>query len=441
MMKKILSIFLVLVLSVSGLVINSVNAQAPYEVVDVDIDGTDMNDVNTLYVERGDTLNIRVEIQSNDNWPQRREGADIVWNTNHIEKDVKIKAEIAGYEYGDIEDVSDMFDIEYGVRYVEYLKLEVPEDINSNENYRLKIRAYNQENEVSAELAEFPLMLKIKSQRHLLNIMDVIFTPGLNLNADQPLFTTVRVENLGDKKEEDIKVTVSVPQLGRTGVTYINELVPTETSDNNNDYQTSESSDAVYLDLRGAQPGTYNLIVKVDYNRGHSELTKNYQLIIGGGVPAGTQENLIVDSAEKTKSAEAGEGIVYKIDIANMGVNARIFTAEVSGLDWGSYRVDPTISIVQPGSTGEMFVYVSPNSDVTGQKTFTVNVKEGNNVVKQISFQTNVAEAKGEWDNVLTGLEIGFVVLLIILVILGIILAATKMGKKENEEPLGESYY
>ena len=150
---------------------------------------------------------------------------------------------------------------------------------------------------------------------------------------------------------------------------------------------------------------------------------------------------MIVDSAEKTKSVEAGEGIVYKIDLANLGVNARSFTAEVSGLDWGSYRVDPSISVVQPGSTSEMFVYVSPNADVIGQKTLTVNIKEGNNVVKQIIFQANVAEAQGEWDNVLTGLEIGFVVLLIILVILGIILAATKMGKKNNEEPLGESYY
>ena len=149
---------------------------------------------------------------------------------------------------------------------------------------------------------------------------------------------------------------------------------------------------------------------------------------------------MIIDAAEKSKSTPAGQGIVYKIDIANMGNTVRTFSAEVSGLDWGSYRVDPSMAIVQPGSTGELFVYVSPNQDVIGQKTFTVNIKEGNNIVKQISFQANVEEADDEWDNVLTGLKIGFVVLLIILIILGIILAATKMGKKENE-PLGESYY
>ena len=110
-------------------------------------------------------------------------------------------------------------------------------------------------------------------------------------------------------------------------------------------------------------------------------------------------------------------------------------------MDWGNYRVDPSIAIVQPGSTGELFVYVSSNEDVIGQRTFTVNVKEGNNVVKQISFQANVAEAKDSWDNVLSGLQIGFIILLVILVILGIILAATKMGKKNSDEPLGEGYY
>lgn len=436
-MKKLLSVFLVLVLSLSVLVLNldKVNAQsAAYEINDVDIDGTNMVQGDTLYVERGDTINVRVEVGSFDlNWPRDPQGNLLL---DHVENDVRIKAEIAGYEYEDIEDVSEMFDVAYGVKYVKHLQLTIPEDIDSSEDYTLKLRAYNQNSE--AETMEYTL--RIESQRHLLDIMDVMFTPGLNLNADQPLFTTVRLENIGQKKQEDIKVTVSIPQLGRTGVTYIDELVPVENT-NDDDEETSESSDAIFLDLRGAQPGTYDLIVKVDYNRGHSQLTKQYQLTINGA-SVGAQENLIVDSAEKTKSVEAGEGIVYKISLANLGTNARSFTAEVSGLDWGSSRVDPTITVVQAGSTQEMFVYISPNADVIGQKTFTVNVKEGNNVVKQISFQANVAEAKGEWDNVLTGLEIGFVVLLIILVILGIVLAATRMGKKGNsEEPLGESYY
>ena len=421
MIKKILSIFLVLVLSLSGLVFNAkdVNAEPLFRVMDIDVDNTDMSDVNVLYVERGDTLNIRVETETVEPLP-----------IGFISiKDVRIKAEIDGYEYDDIEDSSEMFDMEAGVRYVKHLTLSIPEDIDASEDYKLRVRVYNQDYEIDTSYE-----LRVKSQRHLLNIQDVIFTPGLVLNTNQPLFTTVRVENMGDNKEEDVRVEVSVPELGRSGITYIDELVSVE----NDDEETSASSDTIYMDLRGAKSGIYELFVKVEYNRGHDEVTKSYQLVIDGATVA---SGFIVESAEKSISSESGQGIVYKIDIANMGSDAKSFTAEVSGLNWGNYRVDPTPVVVQAGSNGEMFIYVSPNEDVIGQNTFTVNVKEGSNVVKTINFEANISKEKSEWSNVLTGLEIGFVVLLIILVILGIILAVTRMNKKEDEEPLGESYY
>ena len=422
MMKKLLSVFLVLVIALSGISFAGAATAVPlvpFKIVDVDIDGTDMSDVNTLYVERGETLNIRVEVQT----------SSLIKDVDYTVDDVRVKADIAGYEYDDIEDTTEMFDMEGGVRYVKNLKLSIPEDIDASEDYKLRVRVYNQDYEIDTSYE-----LRVKSQRHLLNIQDVIFTPGLVLNTNQPLFTTVRVENMGDNKEEDVRVEVSVPELGRSGITYIDELVSVE----NDDEETSASSDTIYMDLRGAKSGIYELFVKVEYNRGHDEVTKSYQLVIDGATVA---SGFIVESAEKSISSESGQGIVYKIDIANMGSDAKSFTAEVSGLNWGNYRVDPTPVVVQAGSNGEMFIYVSPNEDVIGQNTFTVNVKEGSNVVKTINFEANISKEKSEWSNVLTGLEIGFVVLLIILVILGIILAVTRMNKKEDEEPLGESYY
>ncbi|MBS3143833.1 hypothetical protein J4446_03095 [Candidatus Woesearchaeota archaeon] len=422
MMKKLLSVFLVLVIALSGISFAGAATAVPlvpFKIVDVDIDGTDMSDVNTLYVERGETLNIRVEVQT----------SSLIKDVDYTVDDVRVKADIAGYEYDDIEDTTEMFDMEGGVRYVKNLKLSIPEDIDASENYKLRVRVYSQDYEI-----DISYELRVKSQRHLLNIQDVIFTPGLVLNTNQPLFTTVRVENMGDNKEEDVRVEVSVPELGRSGITYIDELVSVE----NDDEETSASSDTIYMDLRGAKSGIYELFVKVEYNRGHDEVTKSYQLVIDGATVA---SGFIVESAEKSISSESGQGIVYKIDIANMGSDAKSFTAEVSGLNWGNYRVDPTPVVVQAGSNGEMFIYVSPNEDVIGQNTFTVNVKEGSNVVKTINFEANISKEKSEWSNVLTGLEIGFVVLLIILVILGIILAVTRMNKKEDEEPLGESYY
>jgi len=63
-------------------------------------------------------------------------------------------------------------------------------------------------------------------------------------------------------------------------------------------------------------------------------------------------------------------------------------------------------------------------------------------VIKTLNLEVSSNEGESEWSNVLNGLAIGFLVLLIILVILGIIFAATKMSKKDSgEEALGESYY
>ena len=437
MIKKIMSIFLVLVLSLTGLVVQDTNAQdAPFAISDVDIDGNDVNLDGTgyLYVNRGESINILVEVTSdNEFWENVDNNMDV---ENDKEDNIRVRAEILGYKYDDIEDKSDEFYIEYDSTDFAKLRLTIPEDMDiDDDKYTLRIKAYNREYEV-----EQSINLKVRAERNLLDIMDVIFTPGLTLEVNQPLFTTVRVENMGYEKEEDIRVEVSIPELGRTGATYIDELAADVKEDDNDDIETSESSDSIYMDLRGVQPGKYNLVVKVEYDRGHEVITQNYELVINGA-SAGTQD-VLVSVTETSKSVEVGQGIVYEIDLANMGTNVRSFTADVAGLEWANYRVDPTPVIVQAGSNQKMFVYVSPNEDVMGERTFTVNVKEGNNVVKQVNFQANIEEARSEWGNVLTGLEIGFVVLLIILVILGIVLAATRMGRKEdNDEPLGETYY
>ncbi|MBL7147712.1 MAG: hypothetical protein ISS82_02705, partial [Nanoarchaeota archaeon] len=253
-MKKLLGILL---LSIIALVIPalSVSAQS-FEIIDVDVEGMSVAEGDIIYVERGDNLNIRVEIKANVST-----------------EDLKVKAWIGGYEYDDIEDISDMFDLDAGVKAAKYLNLEIPEDIDSNDEYTLKIEAYNkyEENEW------FEITLKIEAQRHNLDIQDVIFSPGLSLDANTPLFVQVRLENLGDKKEEDIRVEVSIPALGITQVDYIDELVAYEDDD---DEETSESTDSLYLDLSNAQPGTYTLNVNVEYNNGHSEILESYDLTI-----------------------------------------------------------------------------------------------------------------------------------------------------------------
>ena len=133
-MKKIFGAILGLLLLV---MLAGFASAADFEIVDVDVNGVDM-DLNSmenpvLYVERGETLSIRAEIFAN----------------NSV-NDMRLKAEIGGYEYDDIEETSDMFDLDEGVTRVQMLRLELPTDMQNNEVYTLRLKAYDRNDDVEA---------------------------------------------------------------------------------------------------------------------------------------------------------------------------------------------------------------------------------------------------------------------------------------------------
>src|SRR5574341_761734 len=115
--------------------------------------------------------------------------------------DVRVKAEIDGYEYGDIEDRTSLFDIDAGNVYRKTLNLVIPNDIDASETYTLRVEVSDSDNQ-----EEFNVSLNIDEQRHNLGIFDVLVNPS-RVAAGRPLFLNVRIENLGEMKEENVKVT------------------------------------------------------------------------------------------------------------------------------------------------------------------------------------------------------------------------------------------
>ncbi|MFH1209688.1 MAG: hypothetical protein V1663_02785 [archaeon] len=451
-MKKLLTIFLGLFLLASLFLVKEVNAQ-DFDITSAEINGIEFESLDPsiipadiIQADRGESLTVKVNVHS------ITEGNN---TGNDTVEGLKVKAWIGGYEYEDIEATSSMFDLSYGVTTQKTLTLDLPEDMDASQDYTLHVKAYTEDQDV-----EYEFTLQIEEARHSLEIIDVMFTPSLTLNMNQDqdsLFVTTRVKNWGDKKEEDVKVTVSVPELGISQSTYIDELVAHENSCDDNEEncddneEDSESSNALYLDLAGKEAGSYPLTVTVEYNNGYSEEEKEYTLTLTGssGTSTGAQEAIIA-AATSSKSIAQGEGVVYTIDLANLGDSSKVYTAEVTGLDtWATYRIDPSVVTVSAGDNGQLYIYVSAKDDAAlGSHMFTVKVKENGESVKDINLSANVSgetEQAGQWDNIITGLEIGFIVLLIILVILGLIIAIGKMTKKEGtEEPTsgsGETYY
>ena len=318
----------------------------------------------------------------------------------------------------------------------------MPNDLDADNNgnserYTLNVEAFDKDH---SERRSFEL--KVDEKRHDLRVLDVIFRPGTTVNANDMLFTTVRVENMGDRTEKDVLVKVSIPELGFEARDYIDELVPHDTD--NDDAEKSDDIDLFGRIPRNAESGEYNVVVELVYDRGHQTVKEEFTLNVDGKDAVNTNSIVSVDSM--SKEAETGESIAFKVMIANFGNEKATYSAEVLGVGtWGSASVDPAFVSINAGETGELLVRVTPT--VAGDNSFTVKVKANDQVVKELNLR---ADVEGGFGDVRKGLEIGFAVLAILLVVLGLIIAFTKLrGGSDDEEPMsgeeetgaGQTYY
>lgn len=412
-MKNLIAICIALVLAVAFAVV-PVSAAAGYAFDTIEINGIASS--KDISVERGQAVNIKAEVYGLEDT-----------------QDVRFKAWIDGYD-DEIRAVSDIFDVEKGYTQIKALTLELPSDMDATQTYTLHLELSGEDDSTEVE---YPL--RIREGVHLLNIVDAI-PSATNLEAGDYFYTTVRVENMGARIEENIRVTVSVPELGISQRAYIDELSP-EDADEEED---SASSDAILLQIpKGTKAGEYKANVEVAYNHNRNTVTSTFQLKVG----ASSATDVMVSADTETMKIVAGEGAVYEVTIANLGKEDKTFTAEVAGVDaFGKASVDPSKVTVKAGEEGQMFVYVTANQDAAGEKAFTVKILDGEDVVSELNLKANVEGKTSAWDSIKTGLEIGFVVLLIILVIVGLIMAINKMrGDDEDlEEPSAsdaQTYY
>lgn len=403
-------------------------ASSDFAITDVRVN--DQNSGNTIYVERGETITIEVWYSTYGS------SLDLIEN-------IDLEASIEGYEYDDIEVDTDNFNLRPNVTGKKTLRLTLPDDLDSEADYELYVKMSNKD----GNSEEGPIQLYVDEGRHDLRLQDVIFTPGLSLEAGDLFFTVVRVENMGYEKEEDIMVKMSIPELGLSTRTYIEELGTVENDED--DDESSMSSDELFLRIpSNVKAGIYEVLIEVQYNRGHDVLEESYSLVVDGGVAYSDKEVSITVDTESQEVSQ-GAGAVYKVMFANIGSSKADYILGVSGVEsWGTFRVDPAKITLDEGETAEMFVYVTAKEGADlGEHNFVVNVKANGQNVKSFSLTADVVKDVNGWSQVRRGLEIGFAVLLIILVILGIVLAARKLGGNGNEsmeEPTieeGQTYY
>ncbi len=443
MKKQLMGLCLFLVLAV-GLILPAVTATTTFT-MNVKVNGDSIDKTTVLSAERGDKLDLRVSVSADTDT-----------------KDVRLRAWIGGYEYDILEDKTDMFDLETNVTKVKTMKISLPKDMEADKKYTLHVEVVNGNVDFDA-----PLNIKVDKARHQLSVQDVIISPSTSLNAGDDVWAKVRLENTGDKKQEDIKIVVSIPSLNLVApAVYIDELVTTEdwsvllggssiTFDD--DDETSESSEFVKLTLPAdVKTGMYEMLVTVTYNRGHSTVTSKKLLSVTATTPVKedkpaekpkVQPVVLLDKTYAT--VEQGSEAVYTVTFANLGDKSRLYSVSVSGAQlWANVRTSPSFVSVGASQTGEVKVYVKALDNAqAGNKQLVLQVKEDNKLIAQQVVGAKVtAKAKSASSTLLSSstLKLGFVGLVVLVVIIGLIVAFRKL-REDDDYPLepkdGQTYY
>ena len=424
--------FLAVVFGLMMAVVMAVSAYAaavPVAVDSVEVDGFALTEGVTAVrqLERGEEFDVKVKLSA-------AAKAD----------NVEVEAIITGFEHSRSERISDSarpFDLEAGESVVRTLTLTLP-DRADQDKYLLRVLVSDRSN--NAVIKEYGV--KIQPADSTVIIKDFETSPDEDVQAGRAVLSTVRVKNLGDSSEKDVRIKVSIPELGLSAMPdFIDKL----------DKEESATSEEFFLKLDSCtKPGVYDVVAEVTFDEGDAKVTSKRPLTVKKGLcdvaeepqQAQVQGKTTIAYSTESQSIAAGSSASYPVTITNSGTSSRAFMLSVDSADWADFRVSPSNLItVKAGTTQTAFVSVAAKASAqAGERVFMVSVKDSaGNVLQTLVMKASVAGAapsqpvfSGSLRNALTA---GLVVVVAMLVLVGLVLAFRRV--KGGEEGESQTYY
>ena len=431
-MRKLLSIMALFVISLLTVSMVSASSTAStlgglttnYVSVEVNDEKVDPNAL--LTVEEGEKLDIKVELSVLD---------DGNANVDSSAKGIEVVARLSGYEYSDYENLEDstaLFDVKEGTKKTVHLQLTVPNDLENGLN-TLRVFVLDRNSQEISQTFE----LNVESARHSVKIADVSFSPSLTVKAGRSLLATVLVENVGENKEEDVKVTVAVPELGLTASEYVDEV----------DADDHQAVDEMFLQVPAdAKPGEYTVKVTAQYDDLRETVSETYTLkvveseYVKPQIKAG---KTVLAVGPEMQSVAAGKTATYAVALTNDGSASKAYTVEVATGDWATASVSEKLVVLEPGQSKVVYADLAVAQDTTaGEHLASLTVKSGSDVLETVVLKATVAapaaNVAGNDASLRNGLEIALVVLVVLLVLLGLVIGFSRLRKDDDGE---EKYY
>ena len=389
----------------------------------IEVNGNNVNFVGgeVIAVDEGQVMEVKVGL-TND-------GVDV--------EDIEVEVEISGYEYDDYENLDDsthLFDLAAGTTKYVNLEVQMPNKLDKDE-YWLRIRVMDKNTAAIVET----VMLAVEPSRHGIDIKDVAFSPGNTVKAGRSLLTTVLLENYGDKTEKDVKVTVSMPELGVSATEYVDVVA---TDNHNIEY---EDVPEMFLPIPAtAAEGEYSVVVTAKYDDLRETVSETYTvLVMGNALLNDNCEKLVLALGPEVQTIATGKTGTYAIALTNAGTCSKAYNLEIVTGYWGTATLSESLVVLEPGKNQVVYADVTVNAGTdAGQHVASLVVKSGNNVLETVVLKANVVDNSGSAaDNfsLRNGLEIALIVLVVLLVIIGLIIGFSRLRKDDDSEE--QTYY
>src|SRR3989344_6709663 len=226
----------------------------PVTLQQVEIDGTTIvqNAFNQLSIERGQTYELRVRFTPFDRV-----------------RNAEVRAFISGYEFSDIDSIDDrtpVFDADANVTYVKRLTVRIPDELDQD-SYKLRIVISDRfGDDLTADYN-----LQIDAPRNSLKIDDVILNPSSSVRAGSSLLARVRVDNKGERDQEDVRVSITIPTLGVSGTQYLSQIASDDT----------EETEEILLRIPSCtKAGTYDANIDVEFSNRHRKIAEKRSITV-----------------------------------------------------------------------------------------------------------------------------------------------------------------
>lgn len=367
--------------------------------LDVIIENVQVNSVNVadddvLQVVNGENVNVELQLYAQENV-----------------EDARFRIFIEGYEHDTILASSEIFSVNEGNTYVKRLNVQLPSDMDSQDEYKLRIEGAND----LSGLTYKEYSLYVDTQRHRVDILDLVMTPSSGVEPGQNVISNVRLKNRGQQSQDSVKVSVSVPELGITESSYVSNV---------NSDEVATSDDMLILVPESAEAGQYDAEVTLSYNDGYTSTVDTYTFNVLA--PKEAEERNLLVSYNENIDLKADKTKTFDVVIANPNMEAKPISLAASDNAWAKVEVSPSLAMVAGGEDATFTVKVTPKSAVEGEKSLSLIVKEGTNVVDTLNVNTYV---EGDSSNLLN-------ILLAVLIIIGIIILialVVVIAKRRNE--------